>query len=103
LPKPNGCVVSPALTPKADIAASASDCDLLGLQPDGLLWIADQPDYQAVTAPNLDIVRVIQPFGFDDSFAIVAANHLRRSHEMSVWPDNTNPIFWHPSLALNGI
>jgi hypothetical protein len=43
------------------------------------------------------MVIVNQPLGFGDSFAIVAACHLRNSYAVPVYVHTKHPIFWHPN------
>jgi hypothetical protein len=54
-----------------------------------------EPDNEAVTAPDLYVVIVQQPLGLGDGFAIVTANHLFKSDEMLVVPDDIDPVLCH--------
>jgi hypothetical protein len=53
-----------------------------------------KPEYETVTAPDFYIATGGNPFSLDDSFAIVAADHFRKS-KMAFWADSINSVLWH--------
>jgi hypothetical protein len=57
---------------------------------------------KTIPVPNLKIAIVNQPLGFGDSFAIVAASHLRNSYAVPVYVHTNHPIFWHPNPHTDG-
>jgi hypothetical protein len=60
-----------------------------------------KPHNEAVAAPNLYVVAVNEPLCLNESFAIVTADHLLKSFEVTVGADNVKPIFDHFSTRKN--
>jgi hypothetical protein len=59
-----------------------------------------KPDNEAVTVPDLYVATVQKLLGLGDGLAIVLANHLLKSKEMIVVPDDISPILCHPESPL---
>jgi hypothetical protein len=54
-----------------------------------------EPNNETLAVPNLYVVTVKQPFCTGDGLAIVTTNHLLKSYEVIVVPNEISPAFLH--------